>query len=120
MTTEGRKGLITSGRAVNAKLDLQMNELSPLVIGPAITERVRAETSNQVGWLVDPRRGAVHQRASHVCSNLFVCLQYIVSLLRPPLTVSQLSSALRYYIFIIRATRIGVIHQQVMTMITIG
>ena len=52
MTTEGRKGLITSGRAVNAKLDLQMNELSPLVIGPAITERVRAETSNQVGWLV--------------------------------------------------------------------
>ena len=112
MTTEGRRGLITRGREVNARQeDRQMKVLSPLVIHPAICEKVHSRKPSNA-W-------GCSQKASHACSSLFVCLQYIVCLLRPPLTVSQLGSALRYYIFIIRPT-LGAIHQQVMTMITIG
>jgi len=41
LRAEMTTGLTTKGRLVNARLDdLQINELSPLVIGPAISEDV--------------------------------------------------------------------------------
>ena len=68
MTTEGRTGLITRGREVNAKVeDRQMNELSPLVIGPAICENVQVPSAFK-------RRGLFTRKPlTPVPVALFVC-----------------------------------------------